>query len=331
VAEFLERIARSRSAGWDRLPLPGGGRTPARHRALAALGRTDLALARIAEGHTDALAILAEAGHAPRAGALYGVWASDGPQSLTRAARRACADAWHLEGVKQYCSGAPFVDAALVTAHGDEGLMLFDVDLKQPRVRRERSVWQTPALADTATAAVAFDQVAVRADDALGAPGWYLTRPGFWHGAIGPAACWAGGAFALVDAAVQLARRDPHSQAQVGALKAAAWGMHALLEQSGREIDGDPADRAAAARERALIVRHLIERACTEVLDRFGRATGPQLLAYNAEAARQHMGLALYIRQCHAERDLQTIGAASDARTEGFDGKESTGRLSQEA
>jgi hypothetical protein len=58
---------------------------------------------------------------------------------------------------------------------------------------------------------------------------------------------------------------------------------------------------------RALKVRHLIEQASMEVLNRFGRATGPQLLAYDAQIARQHMALTLYIRQCHAERDLETI------------------------
>jgi hypothetical protein len=111
----------------------------------------------------------------------------------------------------------------------------------------------------------------------------------------------------LVEAATHLNRRDPHSRAQVGALQAAAWGISAMLEQSGREIDTDPMDHRGEARVRALKVRHLIERMCTDVLDRFGRATGPQLLAYDAQIARQHMALSLYIRQCHAERDLESI------------------------
>jgi len=55
---------------------------------------------------------------------------------------------------------------------------------------------------------------------------------------------------------------------------------------------------------------HLIERTCTEVLDRFGRATGPQLLAFNPQIARRHIELTLYIRQCHAERDLESIPGA---------------------
>ena len=70
------------------LPLPGGGHTAARWAALARLGRRDLALARLAEGHTDAVAILAEAGRKPVPDALYGVWAArssgTGPPDMAR-------------------------------------------------------------------------------------------------------------------------------------------------------------------------------------------------------------------------------------------------------
>jgi hypothetical protein len=55
------------------------------------------------------------------------------------------------------------------------------------------------------------------------------------------------------------------------------------------------------------MARHLIARMCTDILDRFGRATGPQLLAFDAGAAQRYAELTLYIRQCHAERDLAGI------------------------
>jgi hypothetical protein len=55
------------------------------------------------------------------------------------------------------------------------------------------------------------------------------------------------------------------------------------------------------------MARHLIERMCTDVLDRFGRATGPHLLAFDARMAQRHAELYLYIRQCHGERDLAAI------------------------
>ena len=66
-------------AGRLDLPRPGGGRTRERWAALADLAGEDLCVARLAEGHADALAILAELGAAaPPAGTRWGV----GPRSL---------------------------------------------------------------------------------------------------------------------------------------------------------------------------------------------------------------------------------------------------------
>jgi alkylation response protein AidB-like acyl-CoA dehydrogenase len=183
---------------------------------------------------------------------------------------------------------------------------LFDVPLNIPGITLQDSPWASPAFSDTATGPVRFEDVRLPRACAIGGAGWYLERPGFWHGALGPAACWAGGALSLIDAAVKMNRADPHSRAQVGALMALAWGLEAVLVKAGEEIDGQPAD-GEGARKRALKVRHLIERWCTEVLDRFGQATGPQLLAHDPRVVRQYAALALYIRQCHGSRDLEAL------------------------
>jgi hypothetical protein len=52
-------------AGLDVLPRPGSGQTLARWRVLAAVASHDLSLVKLFEGHTDALAILAELGGGP--------------------------------------------------------------------------------------------------------------------------------------------------------------------------------------------------------------------------------------------------------------------------
>jgi alkylation response protein AidB-like acyl-CoA dehydrogenase len=308
LPSLRDLLAQVQASGALALPLPGQGATPLRHDALMRWGAKDLSLARIAEAHTDALAILAEAGQATRPNGLYGVWASDGPAGRLTYTRLANGD-WILQGTKQFCSGANFLEAALVTAQGEQGILLLDVTLDDAGIKPQPSGWESAAMADTNTVAVDFRDVQVPATRVVGGANWYLTRPGFWHGAVGPAACWAGGAQSLIEAATRLGRKDPHSRAQVGALQSLGWALRAYLDQSGREIDEDPEDKTGEARVRALKVRHLVERACTEVLDRFGRATGPQLLAHDAHVARQHVALTLYIRQCHAERDLETIPA----------------------
>jgi hypothetical protein len=302
--ELAARLA----AGELELPPPGRGETLQRLRTLYRFGEQDLSLARLAEAHTDAVAILAEAGLTPVPGALYGVWASDGPDSRVTAesADGAAAGGAMLCGTKRYCSGANIVDIALITAHEKDAIQLFELPLTSPGVTVGAGGWATPAFAGTGTREIELNNVYLDATARIGDANWYLERIGFWHGALGPAACWAGGAAGLIAAALRLNRRDPHSLAHLGALKAVRWGNLAILEQSAREIDSDPSN-AALARERAYYARHLIERSCTEVLDRFGRATGPQLLAFDGAVAQRHGELGLYIRQCHAERDLEKV------------------------
>ena len=77
TVETVEAQLRSMlAAGALDLPCPGGGATAQGWAALAGLGRRDLALARFAEGHSDAVAVLAEVGRVAVPSALYGVWAA---------------------------------------------------------------------------------------------------------------------------------------------------------------------------------------------------------------------------------------------------------------
>jgi hypothetical protein len=289
------------------LPLPGGGATPARFDALRTLAAVeDLSVARLAEAHTDAVAILVEAASAVPAGALLGVWASNRSSAPLVARRRS--GGWRLEGSKGFSSGVTILDATLVTADADDGERLFLVPLRAGGVRADPSVWHSAALAATATGAVELD-LEVAADAAIGGPGFYVGRPGFWHGAIGVAAVWAGGADGL--AATVRARVDAGdvlARAHVGAIEAARWGMRAVLADAGRAIDADPDDRAGIGFPRALTVRHLVVEHCETVLHHAERALGPGPLAFDAGHAQRVMDLRLYLQQHHPDRDLDAIG-----------------------
>jgi hypothetical protein len=86
-----------------------------------------------------------------------------------------------------------------------------------------------------------------------------------------------------------------------------AWALEAYIESAGREIDKCPAD-AERACVIALTIRHLVEQVCSDVLRRFTRAYGPRPLAFDRDASRRYQELDLYIRQSHAERDLESLG-----------------------
>jgi hypothetical protein len=117
-------ISRLRSLVTEELPLPGAGATPLRHQRLMEIGREDLTLARLAEAHWDAVAILAEAGRRPQPGKLYGVWASEKPGEALEL--RSSASGMTVRGSKMFCSGAGLVDRALVTVGAPKELKPVD-------------------------------------------------------------------------------------------------------------------------------------------------------------------------------------------------------------
>lgn len=299
-------LSRLRAVVQDPLPYPGGGRTAERHHRLAAIAREDVSLARLAEAHFDACAILHEAGRSAVPGALYGVWASEIPgQQL--GFEPDDAGGVFFSGTKRFCTGAGIVDRALLTLGAPEP-RLIDVDLRAERDRIDYDLagWQTEAFAATGTATATFRGVRVATSDFVGQTGFYIGRPGFWHGACSPASCWAGAALGLVDFANRQKRNDPHTMAHLGGLRANAWALESYLTTAGNQIDAAPDDYQQAKR-RALTVRHLVEQASTDILRRLTRAYGPYPLAFDAEVTRRYQELDLYLRQSHAERDLEDL------------------------
>ncbi len=293
------------------LPLPACGRTRQRWQSLAAVTQADVVLGRLVEAHTDARAILAELEHDHAAplgeGALLGVWAS----ASGRTGLEATGDAtggWRLDGYLRFCSGATVLDGALVTAQRPGGAGLFLLPLGTPGVTPVPGTWPAIGMADSASVDVRVDSVRLPASTAVGEPGAYLGRPGFWIGGAGVAAAWTGGARGVVgDLTVALGRAEPspHQLAHLGAAAAALEGTEAALSAAAGAIDAAP---SADHRPRAFRVRHLAERTVSEVLERSGRATGAVPLCLDREHARRVADLGVYVRQQHAERDLERIG-----------------------
>jgi alkylation response protein AidB-like acyl-CoA dehydrogenase len=288
-------------------PLPGRGQTAERHAWLFNIGRDDLSVARLVEAHCDALAILADAKRTPKPDALYGVWASEMPGQALNLDEQA--GDLRLRGTKRFCSGAGLVDRALITV-GSPKQQLVDVDMRADigQVHIDFSNWKTAAFSDTQTATATFAGVSVMQEQIVQAPDWYLDRPGFWHGACGAAACWAGAANRLLSYALRQKRHDPHTLSHLGAMHASVWALRGYLDLAGCEIDKYPQD-APRARVIALTLRHLVERDCSEVMTRLTRAFGPHPLALDEGISRQYQELDLYLLQSHAERDLEILGS----------------------
>ncbi|MFD9453779.1 acyl-CoA dehydrogenase [Streptomyces sp. NPDC059985] len=314
AADFAACVADIATGELD-LPLPGAGRTAERFRSLASVAERDLSLARLVEGHADAVAILAELG-GPAVGPRerWGVWAAE-PRGRGLTASRSD-HGWVLNGLKRYCSGAHSCTHALVTATADDGRRLFAVTTgatgegpgARGRCRPVEGTWQALGMAASDSNDVAFEDVPAVP---VGGAAAYVERPGFQHGGIGVAACWYGGARAVADVLVRTAAQrgpDPLTDAHLGAVDMRLHAAAAVLAGAAAEIDGDPADAEGTGRRRSLRVRAFVESVCADVLTHVGRATGAEPLCHDPSHTRHATDLAVYIRQHHGERNLAELG-----------------------
>jgi alkylation response protein AidB-like acyl-CoA dehydrogenase len=288
------------------LPDPGGGDTVRRWATLARWGRRDLPLARLAEGHVDAVAILRELGARPHSDARYGVWAAR-PGGV---GGRLVADAGRLRltGTVRFCSGSRDLDRALVVASHEGSTMLVDVALDRSRIRVDENSWAAQGMRASETFDVTFDDVAVADENLVGRPGGYLERPGFWWGGGGVAAVWLGGAAGVLDDVLDRpGGMDEHRLAHVGALHAELQAVDALLVRTAEAIDADPSH---AHRTAVWTARAAAERACRTVLDRAPVAAGVTGMADSPTLGARLADLQIFVRQHHGERDLAALGAA---------------------
>ncbi|WP_289240854.1 acyl-CoA dehydrogenase family protein [Delftia sp.] len=307
-----DQLALLVAQGADRLPLPGHGHTLQRWRALAEVAAHSLSLAKLYEGHTDALAILSELqADLATEGLRWAVWCAEPPGERVQATPTAPHAAAHagmavqLSGYKPWCSGARAVDRALVSGWLADGRRcLIAVTMDQPGIRRDDSHWQAVGMAASASADVHFDGAT---GVLVGAPGQYLSRPGFHHGGAGVAACWHGAAARIASHLQQAVGQgeDPHRQAHLGALDVALAGAAGLLRDAAARIDATPSDPCLLAVSRA---RLAVEAAAEEVLRRVPRAIGPGPLCKNRGLAQLMADLPVFIRQSHAERDQAALG-----------------------
>lgn len=172
-----------------------------------------------------------------------GVWAAEAPGG--RAVISPDADGGVvLNGTKYWCSGAATADHALLTAWEEDGSgpHLVAVALDQTGIAIDHDQWKAVGMAGSMSLNVAFDDVTARR---VGKPGEYLSRPGFWHGGAGIAACWCGGAAGLAWAlkkALLASPRDTggYRMAALGKVELALQENAAVLRQSARWIDDYP-------------------------------------------------------------------------------------------
>lgn len=290
--------------------LPGGD-TLAACDVLRALGRANLSVGRLVEGHVNALRLIRLYGQpaqqvAADVSVLHGVWGADADPPV-QVAQRDGLDAW-LKGRKKFCSGLGLVGRAVVTAHGDDGMpQMLLVDVTDAR-RADPGSWQVTGM--RATASGGYDLTGLRAE-VLGQPGDFLHEPHFEGGIWRYLALHTGGLEALAEGVRRvLGPRAAHPlhAARLVDLVIAANTARLWLESAALAAEAPRA--GAEAVPRVLLARQAIDAACQHAIAVAERAMGTAAFVEGATVDRVRRDLAFFLRQADLDGKMLRAAAA---------------------
>ena len=299
------------------------GKPPLKHEdatllfhVLAAIGRGDLSVGRIFEGHVNALLLIQRFGTPDQrtrfqtltaGGALFGIWNTDAPGSPV------VIDNGHLRGKKTFASGIDGLSFAVITAATPSGPQMVFVEIDDLPV--DRSWWRPLGMRASGSHLVDFDGVSVSPENLLGPPGAYLKEPFFSAGAIRFAAVHVGGMHAVLDATVAHLRKsgraaDPHQQQRLGCMGSAVATGYAWLDSAGASWSAIERHSMRHTIATMSAARAAIERAALGVLEMAERSVGAAGMIAPHPLERLIRDLRTYLRQPNPDKALCEIATA---------------------
>ncbi|NVD45311.1 acyl-CoA dehydrogenase [Qipengyuania atrilutea] len=297
--------------------------------ALRVLGRANLSVARLFEGHMNAVKLIALYGDARQRellakdvanGALLGVWGADEPGSPVSCEQDA--NGVKLTGAKRFASGMGLVDQAIVTADTEHGPSMFLVPVDDEE-RADAGVWKMAGMRATRSGRYTLENLTLSSAARIGEEGNYLREPFFEGGIWRYCAAHLGGAEALYrEMMTQLTKRDrtdnTEQRQRVVACAIALETSRLWLERCALEIEAD----GAAPRKvlLALLAREVTENACRETMELVDRALGMAAHEEGGMVERMSRDLSLFLCQAgpdakreRAGRGLFSMGKLAEA------------------
>ncbi len=287
---------------------------------LVTLGRASLPLARLYEGHVNAVSLVVRYGTAANVQLLRDEADAGRPSAVWMAgdALRLADDAGHhLVGGKILCSGAGYVRRPLVAADSADGSVMV-IPMIAEAARAEAAGWTAQGMRATATGTVDFTGIVVAPGEIVGAPGDYLRSPYFRGGAWRVIAAQYGGLAAIFDEyKTQLAagphREQPIQLARFGEAAIAIETARLWVWQACRIAEGvGDADGIDAYVD---LARNAFERAALEVVAHAQKAIGLKAFMRPNPLERMIRDLSTYLRQPALDLSLMS-GARQILSTE---------------
>ncbi len=291
-------------------PEAGGHRFAGRSEENAAIfavlrrvARADLSVARLYEGHINALKLIDWYGNAAAkhllgirlaAGASLGVWATEAPPGLTIAIGP---DGPRLDGAKIFASGAGGLGFAVVTARLPDGRTQLALARADDPARADATGWRVRGMRATVSGRYDFSGMLSPDVELLGSEDDYWREPRFTAGFWRCLAAHLGGVEGLLielrAAMSEAARGDPLHRAKFAdAVTATRTAYLWVREAALRDGTDDP-----EAPEFVRLARGMVERAAFDVMEATARVVGARSAFDGERIDKITRDLSLYLRQ----------------------------------
>jgi alkylation response protein AidB-like acyl-CoA dehydrogenase len=294
------------------------GSTPSLLKVLWHIGRGNLAVGRLYEGHVNALQLVHWFGSEAQQkrwfsdaleGRIFAVWNTQAGDGIRF---RGEGSQVEMQGAKTFCSGAGEVLRPIVTGELEgAGWQMAIVPMNKVETCIDTSWWQPLGMRASASFKTDFSGAKIGTEDLLGKPGDYYQQPLFSGGAIRFCAVQLGGAAALFDETRRFLREcgrseDVFQRARLGQMAAKIESGTQWLERAGQLWDSSPSAEKMVAF--AAMMRVATEEICVAILEMCEKSVGARGLMRSLPFERIGRDLTIYLKQPHLDEIPVRVG-----------------------
>ena len=329
----VEQFKILEEAGLLQIVLPGNEldfnvpNTPRLLQLLKAVGRANLSVGRIYEGHINALFLIhlyadeqqkqkwfADAA----AGCLFSVWNTQADNGIEITERED--NTFILSGKKTFASGAGMISRALITGNiqspARKGWQMCIVEAdKLPEHQIDKGSWKPMGMRSSISYTFSFSGYEASTTDLFGCPDNYYKQPYFSGGAIRFAAVQLGGAEALFNHTAAFLKSlhrtdDPFQSARLADMTIALGSGDLWIRQAAANWDAWHQNEACSSKliAYANMVRTAVEGICLKVIELSTKCIGARGLQQPFLMERMVRDLQFYLRQ--PAPDASLVGVA---------------------
>ena len=289
---------------------------------LKCIGRADLSVGRIYEGHINALLLIERYASSSQKkkyyqdaaeGKLFSIWNTERSFEELEIFQKGESE-FLLKGAKIFCSGGKNIQRPIITAEGPEGSQMIVLEMENlPDLEEDWSLWKPTGMRASVSCRFDFSNIVIHKDQLLGKPNDYSQEPDFSGGAIRFAAVQLGGAEAMANAALEHLKNheretDPYQKVRLARITILLESGRLWLAEVGRLADKGDSIEVETLLNYSNMVRTAILDICTEVMQLAEQSVGLSGFIRDHPIEKLHRDLTTYLKQPGPDQALVNVG-----------------------